>query len=68
MDDLTKFFGHKVRQARTSANLSQEGLAHHAGIDRGYMGHIERGTKSPTLEKVNKIAKALDISPSDLLK
>ena len=68
MEDLTKFFGQKVRQARTSANLSQEDLAHQAGIDRGYMGHIERGTKSPTLEKVNRIAKALGICPSDLLK
>ncbi|MDP6190125.1 MAG: helix-turn-helix transcriptional regulator, partial [Gammaproteobacteria bacterium] len=47
---------------------TQEELAYMANIDRGYMGHIERGSKSPTLDKVEKIAKALNVEPSRILK
>ena len=68
MTNLTKFFGSRVREMRSSANITQEELAYMANIDRGYMGHIERGTKSPTLDKVEQIAKALNLEPANILK
>lgn len=42
-------FGEKVRQIRKEKGLSQEALADLAGIDRSYMGHIERGDQNITL-------------------
>ena len=39
-------FGEKVRQIRKEKGLSQEALADLAGIDRSYMGHIERGDQN----------------------
>ncbi|MCO4837413.1 MAG: helix-turn-helix transcriptional regulator [Oceanospirillaceae bacterium] len=67
MNSLEKRFGDKVRQLRTSVGMSQEKLANLAGIDRAHMGHIERGTVSPSLKKVSQIAKALGVSPQSLL-
>ena len=64
---LTKTFGSQVRVLRTSFNITQEQLANLANIDRGHMGHIERGSKSPSLDKVEKIANALNVSAHSLL-
>ena len=52
-------FGEKVRQIRKEKGLSQEALADLAGIDRSYMGHIERGDQNITLTKIYQIADAL---------
>lgn len=52
-------FGEKVRQIRKEKGLSQEALADLAGIDRSYMGHIERGDQNITLTKIHQIADAL---------
>ena len=67
MTTLTKTFGRQVRVLRTSFNITQEQLANLANIDRGHMGHIERGSKSPSLDKVEKIANALNVSAHSLL-
>jgi len=67
MKMLTKTFGSQVRVLRTSFNITQEQLANLANIDRGHMGHIERGSKSPSLDKVEKIANALNVSAHSLL-
>jgi transcriptional regulator with XRE-family HTH domain len=47
--------------------MSQEGLAHAAGIDRSHMGKIERGERNVTMMNVLRIAKALERPASDLL-
>ncbi len=47
---------------------SQEALAHIAGIERSYMGAIERGERNPSLEKISSLAKALRISVSELFR
>ena len=59
-------FGIQVRRIRKELNISQEKLAELAGIDRAHMGHIERGSASPTLKKIYQIADALWISPREL--
>ncbi|MDP2167763.1 MAG: helix-turn-helix transcriptional regulator [Thermodesulfovibrionales bacterium] len=60
-------FGKKVREERLKRNLSQEGLAARAGVHRTYIGMIERAEKNITLENIEKLAKALEISMRDLL-
>lgn len=58
--------GQKVRQMRQEQNLTQEELAFKVGVDRSYMGFVERGEKNPTLSTLMKIAKALKISIVEL--
>ena len=60
--------GETIRTARGSAGVSQEGLAHAADIDRSYMGGIERGEHNPTIVNLIKVAAALGMKPSELLK
>lgn len=61
-------FGIKVRSLRKAKGLSQEAIANLAGIDRSYMGQIERGEINLTLTKIYQIADALEIAPSYLFK
>lgn len=65
--EVLKKFGEKVRKLRKEKGMSQEQLADEAGIERSYMGTIERGERNPTLLKVFRIAKALKVSAGDLL-
>lgn len=67
MNGLAVKFGAQVRAARKSKNISQDQFALLAGIDRSYMGRIERGEINVTLEKVYQIAKALDCEVELLL-
>jgi transcriptional regulator with XRE-family HTH domain len=66
--DIIEKFGAKVKKLRVEAELSQESLASKANVHRTYMGMIERGEKNVTLKNINKIAKALGITISDLFK
>lgn len=59
-------FGKKLARLRKSKGLSQEAFASECGFDRTYIGILERGEKSPTLNSVDKIAKALNIRIKDL--
>jgi transcriptional regulator with XRE-family HTH domain len=55
-------FGKKVREERLKQGLSQEELASRAGVHRTYIGMIERAEKNITLENIEKISGALNIS------
>lgn len=59
-------FGKAVRELRKEKGLSQEAFADLAGIDRSYMGHIERGEKNITLTKIHQICRALELTVSEL--
>ena len=52
-----------LRILRKQNGLSQEELAFHAGINRNYVGQIERKEKSPTVDVIDKLATALQIDP-----
>ena len=54
-------FGAAVRKQRELIRLSQEELAHRAGLDRTYVSGIERGARNPTLKVLQKIASALGV-------
>lgn len=59
-------FGNRVRQLRKSRSWSQEEFAHRVGLDRSYMGGVERGERNVSLENICLIAKALSVSPAEL--
>ena len=60
--------GSTIRRIRLSKNISQEELAHLAGVDRSYMGAVERGDNNVALLKLARVAGALEISLSKLIK
>lgn len=66
-DERMITFGKRVREVRKSKGISQERLAEMAGIDRSYMGNIERGEKNITLKKVYEICDALNIEIRDVV-
>jgi transcriptional regulator with XRE-family HTH domain len=61
-------FGREIKKARESLRKSQQTLAFDAEIHRTYISLIERGQKSPTLAVIERLAKALNVRPSDLLR
>ena len=62
----TSTFGEAVRKARTEANLTQEELADRSGLDRSYIGGVERGERNPTLCVIEKIAEGLGVTLAEL--
>lgn len=63
---LIETFGQNVRQARKDKGWTQEQLAFEAGVKRAYLSEVENGQRNVSLDVVEKLAKALDVSP-DLL-
>ena len=64
--DPDKRFGNTVVRLRRAKGISQEELAFRSGIHRSYIGVIERGEKSPSIDTITKVAKGLDMSISEL--
>jgi transcriptional regulator with XRE-family HTH domain len=67
MKHLSGKFGAAVRQSREKFGWSQEVLADRAGLNRSYLGEIERGIAMPSLASIAKLAAALDTSMSTLI-
>ena len=59
--------GANVRRLRQAKGLTQEVVAHEAGIALRLYGGIERGQRNPSVETLGKIAAALGVHPRDLL-
>ena len=66
MSDIAKVIGQRIRNYRTIAGLSQEKLAELSGCHPTYIGQLERGEKNATIESIEKIASALNVSLSKL--
>lgn len=66
--DILLRFGARVRELRKSKGYSQEAFAAHCELDRTYMGGIERGERNVALRNIQAIAKALDMTVSQLMK
>lgn len=64
---IKKSFGMKVRIMREQKGFSQEGLALVCGLDRTYIGGVERGERNISLINIHKIATALVVSPKELM-
>ena len=66
-DERMIAFGRRIREVRKAKGISQERLVEMAGIDRSYMGNIERGEKNITLKKAYEICDALEVEIQDLV-
>ncbi len=64
---VSKAFGAALRERRAVVGLSQESLAERAGLDRTYVGGLERGKRNPTLRVIWLLAESLEVRPSELL-
>lgn len=60
-------FGQAVRVERLRQKLSQEELAHRSGISTAYMSHVERGTKTVSIETIAKVGRGLGVKSGTLL-
>ena len=61
-----KQFGQNLRALRKRKGFSQEGFALHAGLDRTYIGGIERGERNPALKTILQLAEALGVDVTEL--
>ena len=59
--------GRAVRRLRTAASYSQESFADECGLHRTYMGAVERGETNISLDNIERIARALRLTPAQLL-
>jgi transcriptional regulator with XRE-family HTH domain len=63
-----KKLGENLRKLRLKKNMSQVDLATALDVDRAYISNIENGRMNPTLSTLEKIAGALEIPMSELVK
>jgi transcriptional regulator with XRE-family HTH domain len=67
--DILNKFGKRIRELRLQKGItSQMTFAHRAGLDRTYIGGIERGKRNIGLRNISKIAKALGVNIEELFK
>jgi transcriptional regulator with XRE-family HTH domain len=67
-NQILKGLGTTIRALRKAKGWSQETLAHTVGIDRSYMGGIERGEHNLTIINLQKISQHLEIDLSQLIR
>ena len=67
MVDIQKKFGDKIRNLRKQKGISQEELAFKSGLHRTYISDVERGARNISLQNIEKISKALRVTPQKLL-
>ncbi|KQF34466.1 helix-turn-helix transcriptional regulator [Acinetobacter baumannii] len=67
MLELSIEIGQLIRKKRIEKKITQEALALQCGIDRSYIGRIERGEVNLTVEKLYEIATALEVDMKELL-
>jgi len=64
--DLQLRFGVVIRQSRRSLGITQEELAGRAGLHRSYVADVERGARNISIDVIERVAEALNVSISDL--
>lgn len=68
MDKISEQLGKNMKRIRAKRGMSQGDIARALEVDRGYISNIENGKKNPTIATIQKLANALGISSSELLK
>ena len=59
--------GWNVRRLRVARGVSQERLAFDSGVDRSYVGGLERGEMNPTVDVLERLAATLEVDPFELM-
>lgn len=63
--EIKQRFGNRLRSIRTELGYSQEGLALASGLDRSYVGGVERGERNISLLNIYRLAATLNFSPRE---
>ena len=61
------YVGEKLKKIRTRRLLTQEELAEKAGVSAATVVNVERNNQEPHFRTIRKLAKALDVDPTELL-
>ncbi len=64
--DIKRVVGRNIRMARKAQGLSQLALAERSELSADFIGKVERGTTSPSIESLKAIATAMNLSLGDL--
>lgn len=64
---LTKIICKRIKKFRNDRFMTQEDLAEKVGVSRVYIGYVEQGRNTPSLNILEKIAKSLKVRLSDLI-
>ena len=65
---LERLFGRILQELRTERGLSQENLGFESNYHRTYISQLERGQKNPSLRAIFRLAKALGVKPSEMIR
>ncbi len=65
---LERLFGRILRELRAERGLSQEELGFESNYHRTYISQLERGQKNPSLKAIFRLAEALGITPSEMIR
>ena len=68
LTDTRLLFARNLRKVREARCISQEALADLAGLHRTYVGSVERGERNISIDNIDRLAKALNLDPAELLK
>ncbi|WP_019912440.1 helix-turn-helix domain-containing protein [Paenibacillus sp. HW567] len=68
MSNVSTLVGEKIRMIRQQKGFSQESLAFKAGLTPSYVGQVERGQKSATIDTLEKIAVSLDVTLEEIFR
>lgn len=63
-----KIFGGRLKELRLEKNLTQQELAEKINLSTNFIGMVERGERNTSVDKIFKLAKALDVSLSEFFK
>ena len=59
--------GRNIRRIRVAKGIAQERLAFDSGVDRSYLGGMERGEENPTVDVLDRVAATLAVPVAELL-
>jgi len=68
MAQISKKLGQNIKQIRLRRKMSQGDICRKLDMDRSYMSAIENGKKNITIQQLERLAQALDVSVDKLLK
>ena len=67
-ENSSKRLGENLKKLRTKKKMSQGDISRKLGVDRAYISSIENGRMNPTLSTLEKLAEAIGVNSSELLK